>query len=382
MPFGDLGDLVVDPIQFVDADGHEVGTTRMLPVMADDEALRLHRLLVVTRALDQEFVRLQRQGALGVYAPCAGQEGAQVGTAAALAPTDWIVPSYRELGCAVVRGITPAEMVPTWRGTWFTDIDVRRHRFLPISVPVGTSGLHAAGIALGLKLDGANGDPSGTDAVDGASEPAVVATYFGDGATSEGDVHEAFNVASVFHVPCIFVIQNNGWAISTPSRRQYAGPTLAHRSIGYGMPGWRVDGNDVLACWWTMGQAVARARAGGGPVLLELLTYRMGPHTTSDDPSRYRSAGDEAFWAKTDPIARYRTFLERRGVLTAERAAEHAAAAAGAADSLRAAALAAADPSPLEVFDHVYASAPPSFAAQRAQMTAELAAWRDAEVKP
>ena len=372
VPLGDLGDLVVEPIQFIDADGHEVATPRTPPVIADTEALRLHRLLVVTRALDQEFVRLQRQGVLGVYATCAGQEVAQVGTAAALAPTDWIVPSYRELGCAVVRGITPAQMVPTWRGTWFTDIDARSHRFLPISVPVGTSGLHAAGIALGVKLDGANGD----------GEPAVVATYFGDGATSEGDVHEAFNVASVFHVPCIFVIQNNGWAISTPTRRQYAGPTLAHRAIGYGMPGWRVDGNDVLACWWTMGQAVARARAGGGPVLLELLTYRMGPHTTSDDPSRYRSAGDEAFWAKADPIARYCTFLEHRGVLTAERAAEHAAAAAEATDSLRAAARAAGDPSPLEVFDHVYATAPPSFTAQRAQMAAELAAWSDAEAKP
>lgn len=371
----------LDPIRFIaggaDSDSASplTGTLRTAPDVDSRELLSLHRHLVVTRALDDAFVRLQRQGELGVYAPCRGQEAAQVGTAAALQPSDWIVPSYRELGCAVVRGIPLDAIVPSWRGTWFSDVDVQAHRFLPISIPVGTSTLHATGLALGSALRARSAAGLAVDAPVPTDD--VVATYFGEGAASEGDVHEAMNAASVFAAPVVFVVQNNGWAISTPPGRQYATPTLAHRALGYGMPGWRVDGNDVLACWWAMQQAAARCRAGRGPVLLELLTFRMGPHTTSDDPSRYRTRSEEERWASVDPIARFERFLKDRNVLDEAVAAEHAAIAEQQVNLLREVTVHMADPSPLEVFEHVYATPPPALLAQRAQMEQILAAWEE-----
>lgn len=371
--------LELDPIRFLDGGAESgsvsplTGTLREAPDADPQDLLALHRHLVVTRALDDAFVRLQRQGELGVYAPCRGQEAAQVGTTAALQPNDWIVPSYRELGCAVVRGIPLHAIVPSWRGTWFSDVDVHEHRFLPISIPVGTSALHATGLALGAALRARSAAGLAVDAPVPTAD--VVATYFGEGAASEGDVHEAMNAASVFSAPVVFVAQNNGWAISTPPRRQYATPTLAHRALAYGMPGWRVDGNDVLACWWAMQEAAARCRAGRGPVLLELLTFRMGPHTTSDDPSRYRTHDEEERWAQVDPIARFERFLRNHNVLDDSRAAEHTAAAEQQVNQLREATTKMADPNPLEVFEHLYASPPANLLAQRARMEQVLAAW-------
>lgn len=358
--------LVVEPVRVIDPAGQPTGTWPA-PELDAAALVGLYRHLVVTRALDDEMVRLQRQGQLSTYPPCRGQEAAQIGTAAALRSDDWLFPSYRELGCAVVRGVPPAALGHAWRGTWYSDYDVRAHCFAPLSVPVGTSALHAVGFALGARL---------------AEEPVVAAAYFGEGAASEGDVHEALNFASVFRVPAVFVIQNNGWAISTPTWREFAGPTLAHRAPGYGMAAWRCDGNDVLASYAVMAEAAAWARAGNGPALIEALTYRMGPHTTSDDPTRYRTDDEVAHWAALDPISRYRAYLLDRAVIGPELITAVDQEAAAAADRLRLDIFDAPAPSPLEVFDHVYADPPAALLEQRRQLAAELAAWADAGDAP
>jgi len=331
--------------------------------LGDDALLGLYRHLVHTRAHDVALTNLQRQGQLSTYPPCAGQEAAQVGTASVLTPGDWVFPSYRELGVAVVRGVPLTAIGHAWRGTWFSDWDPRALRFGALSVPVGTNGLHAVGVAMGAAR---------------RRERLVVAAYFGDGACSEGDVHEAFNLASVFALPCVFVIQNNGWAISTPTTRQYAAPTLAQRAEAYAMAAWRCDGNDVLASHAAMTHAVQWARNGHGPAIVEAVTYRMGPHTTADDPSRYRSDDEVAAWAGRDPILRFEAFLRRRGLLDNARVAAVAGEAALAVATLRAALVDAPAGDPLEVFDHVYTARTPALDVQRAAMAAELDAWNEA----
>ena len=253
--------------------------------------------MVVTRELDTEFVNLQRQGELALFASCRGQEATQIGTAACLPKTDWLFPQYREIGAFLLRGLTPAQMGAVWRGKWHGGLGFTEKCVAPISIPIGTQGLHAVGAAMAAQRLG---------------EDSVTLAFVGDGATSEGDVHEALNFAAVFKAPCVFVVQNNHWAISVPVSRQLAGPSIAHRAIGYGMPGIRVDGNDVLACYAVTDEAARRARDGGGPTLIEAVTYRMGPHTTSDDPTRYRSDEELEYWAARDPIQRYRTYLQAR----------------------------------------------------------------------
>ncbi len=235
--------------------------------------------MVVTRDLDGEFVNLQRQGELALFASCRGQEAAQIGAVACLLKTDWLFPQYREIGAFLLRGITPAQMGAVWRGKWHGGLGFTEKCVAPISIQIGTHGLHAVGAAMAAQRLG---------------EDSVTVAFLGDGATSEGDAHEALNFAAVFNAPCVFFVQNNQWAISVPVSHQMAGPSIAHRAIGYGMPGIRVDGNDVLACYAVTAEAAKRARDGGGPTLIEAVTYRMGPHTTSDDPTRYRSADEVA----------------------------------------------------------------------------------------
>ncbi len=236
----------------------------------------LYEMMVVTRELDTEFVNLKRQGELALFASCRGQEAAQVGAAACLRKTDWLFPQYRELGAYLVRGIPPGHVGAAWRGTWHGGLEFTKKCCAPISIPIGTQTLHAVGAAMAAQRLG---------------EDSVTVAFLGDGATSVGDVHEALNFAAVFTAPCVFYVQNNQWAISVPIYKQTAAPSIAHKAIGYGMPGIRVDGNDVLACYAVMAEAAARARAGGGPTLIEAVTYRLGPHTTSDDPTRYRDPG-------------------------------------------------------------------------------------------
>ena len=206
--------------------------------------------MAVTRALDAEFVNLQRQGELALFASCRGQEAAQIGSAACLRKTDWLFPQYREIGAFLLRGITPAQMGAVWRGRWHGGLGFTDKCVAPIAIPIGTHGLHAVGAAMAAQRLG---------------EDSVTVAYLGDGAMSEGDAHEALNLASVYRAPCVFFVQNNQWAISVPASRQQAGPSIAHRAIGYGMPGVRVDGNDVLACYAVMAEAAKRARGGRRP---------------------------------------------------------------------------------------------------------------------
>ena len=258
----------------------------------------------------------------------------------------------------MVRGIAPAQVAAVWRGAWHGGLDFTGKCCAPIAIPIATHALHAVGAAMAAQRLG---------------EDSLTVAFLGDGATSEGDSHEAMNMAAVEKAPCVFYIQNNQWAISVPASRQYAAPTIAHRAIGYGMPGIRVDGNDVLASYAVMAEAAERARAGDGPTLIEAVTYRMEPHTTSDDATRYRTAAELAEWSARDPISRYRTYLQDIGVLTERVEQRVDARSVRLRAELRDAVVGAPDPDVDELFDHVYAEITPELSAQRAQLRAELA---------
>ncbi|MHC9295776.1 pyruvate dehydrogenase (acetyl-transferring) E1 component subunit alpha [Mycobacterium sp. LTG2003] len=351
-------ELELDPVRLVDADGSPTTETRYSRELPPETLAWLYESMVVARDLDTEFVNLQRQGELALFASCRGQEAAQIGAAACLRKTDWLFPQYREIGAFLLRGITPGQMGAVWRGKWHGGLEFTSKCVAPIAIPIGTHGLHAVGAAMAAQRLG---------------EDSVTVAFLGDGATSEGDAHEALNLASVFDAPCVFFVQNNQWAISVPVSRQQAGPSIAHRAIGYGMPGIRVDGNDVLACYAVMAEAAERARHGGGPTLIEAITYRMGPHTTSDDPTRYRSADEVDEWRARDPIARYRTYLESVGVWSERLQERVAARSARLCSELRETMVGAADFDPAEMFDSVYAEITPDLARQRDQLLAELA---------
>ncbi|BBX15715.1 pyruvate dehydrogenase (acetyl-transferring) E1 component subunit alpha [Mycolicibacterium duvalii] len=347
-----------EPIQLVAPDGVPTTDTSYRRDLPPETLAWLYESMVVTRELDTEFVNLQRQGELALFASCRGQEAAQVGAAACLRKTDWLFPQYRELGAFLVRSIPPGRLGALWRGRWHGGLGFTDKCVAPVSIPIGTHGLHAVGAAMAAQRLG---------------EASVTVAFLGDGATSEGDVHEALNLAAVFTAPCVFFVQNNQWAISVPVERQHAGPSLAHRAIGYGMPGLRVDGNDVLACYAVMERAAARARDGGGPTFIEAITYRMGPHTTSDDPTRYRSAEEVQRWAAKDPITRYRTYLAGRGVWTPRLEERVAHRAQRLRSEAREAVIGDPDVDIAEVFDTVYARITPELARQRDELRTELA---------
>ena len=323
-----------------------------------EEIVAMYRTMMVTRAVDQEFMNLQRQGQAALYAPCRGQEAAQVGSAWATEERDFVFPQYRELGVAVARGVDLLAMGHTWRGSWHSELNPVEQHFAALSVPLATQMLHAVGYAMGVRFDG---------------EDSVVVTYFGDGATSEGDAHEALNFGAVFEVPIVFFIQNNQWAISTPVQDQTRAPSLAHKGIGYGIPSVRCDGNDVLASYVVMREAVARARAGEGPSLIEAVTYRQGPHTTSDDPTRYRSDDEVEHWRPLDPMVRLEALLTQAGELDAATVEAIEAASLAATTAIREALFDAPDTSPLEVFEHVYTDPPRTLVDQRQELANELA---------
>lgn len=347
----------LEPVQLVAPDGSPTPEDRYSRELPAETLSWLYEMMVVTRELDGEFVNLKRQGELGLFASCHGQEGAQVGAVACLRKTDWLFPQYRELGAFLVRGIPPGHVGAAWRGTWHGGLDFIKKCCAPLSIPIGTQTLHAVGAAMAAQRLG---------------EDSVTMAFLGDGATSVGDVHEALNFAAVFTAPCVFFVQNNQWAISVPISKQTAAPSLAHKAIGYGMPGIRVDGNDVLACYSVTAEAAARARAGGGPTLIEAVTYRLGPHTTSDDPSRYRTQDEVDHWSALEPIARYRSYLQGQG-LWSERLEERVAARAKRMRAeLRDAVFDAPDFDIDEVFTSVYAEITPGLQEQRRQLRAEL----------
>jgi len=347
-----------DPIQLVAPDGTPTAEDRYRRDLPPETLAWLYESMVVTRELDTEFVNLQRQGELALFASCRGQEAAQIGAAASLRKTDWLFPQYREIGAVLLRGLSPAQIGAVWRGRWHGGLGFTDKCVAPISIPIGTQTLHAVGAAMAAQRLG---------------EHSVTLAFLGDGATSEGDVHEALNFAAVFNAPCIFFVQNNHWAISVPVERQMAVSSIAQRAPGYGMSGIRVDGNDVLACFAVTAEAAQRAREGGGPTLIEAVTYRMGPHTTSDDPTRYRSRAEVDVWEARDPIARYRTYLRSVGVWTERLEERVGARAKRLRTELRESIVGADDFDIADMFDTVYQDITPDLAAQRDQLLAELA---------
>lgn len=325
---------------------------------ADDELWRTAlRQMTLVRAFDREATNLQRQGQLALYVPCEGQEAAQVGSGLATREQDAIFPSYREHAVGFTRGLDLVKVLALLRGVSNAGWDPAEERnFRNYVLVIGSQALHAAGYAMGQRFDGVvgTGDPE-------RDEATIV--YFGDGASSQGDVNEAFVFARSFDAPQVFFLQNNHWAISVPVRVQSPVP-LHRRADGFGMPGVRVDGNDVMASWAVTGSMLDRARSGGGPALIEALTYRMGAHTTSDDPTKYRTRDEEQYWRERDPIERLERYLRAQGEeaaffdALAEEAADYAA-------DVRRRTLALPDPDPLTMFEHPYAEPNPAIAAQR-----------------
>jgi 2-oxoisovalerate dehydrogenase E1 component alpha subunit len=323
--------------------------------------LRMYEDMVVVRALDQTATTLQRQGELALWPPLLGQEAAQVGSARMLEPGDFVFSSYREHAVAYCRGASPTDLVRVWRGVAVSGWDPFSIGMAAPQVVVGAQALHATGWALGALWEGAG--------------QAAIA-YFGDGATSEGDVAEALVFAVSSGAPVVFFCQNNGWAISEPVSLQTP-VSIADRAAGFGMPSVAVDGNDVLAVAAATRQALDRARAGDGPSFIEALTYRMGPHTTADDPTRYREDSEVAAWRGRDPVARLRVHLESIGLLDADRVRAVEERAQRVATEMRAGCTGLTDPGPLSVFEHVYVDDHADLTRQRARYARHLAAFAD-----
>ncbi|MFD6699062.1 MULTISPECIES: thiamine pyrophosphate-dependent enzyme [unclassified Microbacterium] len=353
-----------EPAGLIDAHGRRRNDTRLSPYAADVSSAQLLSLLrdmIVLRRLDTEGVALQRQGQLGLWAPCQGQEAAQIGSARALKNGDVVFPSYRETGVMLARGAQPGDYVRMWRGEEGASYDPAVMHMAPLQIIIGAQTLHAVGYALGILHDGSD---------------QVAVTYFGDGATSQGDVNEAMVFASSYRAPVVFICQNNHWAISEPVAVQSQHP-IAGRAPGFGIPSMRVDGNDVLAVFAATRWALEQAR-GGSPAFLELVTYRMGPHTTADDPTRYRDPAELDYWRGKDPLARVEALLRAEGALTDEIAAGIAAEADEAAMQMRAACLGLETRGPLAVFDGVYAEPHTGIAEERADYERYLATLAEA----
>jgi len=331
------------------------------PRLEEGLLLRLHRTMLLARRFDERLLSLQRQGRIGTFPPSSGQEAAHLGAAAALSPEDWMVPAFRELAAEIWRGRT-LESVLLYNAGFNEGGHIPPERNdLPISIPVGSQILHAVGIAWALRH-------RRTD--------RVAMVFFGDGATSQGDFHEGLNFAGVFSLPAIFVCQNNQWAISVPRARQTRSRTLAQKALAYGIHGIQVDGNDLLAVYAAAAEAVGRARAGGGPTLIECVTYRLAVHTTADDPRRYRTEEEVESWRRRDPLPRFQKYLAGKGLLSEEgvRAAEEEVAREIQQAVERAEEAMKALGDPLDLFEHLWAEMPPTLREQREELIAALAA--------
>ncbi|RKO23085.1 pyruvate dehydrogenase (acetyl-transferring) E1 component subunit alpha [Pseudarthrobacter phenanthrenivorans] len=308
--------------------------------ITDEQLCSLFEDMTVIRRIDVEATALQRQGELALWPPLLGQEAAQVGSGRALRADDFVFSSYRENGVAYCRGVDLTDIVRVWRGYASSGWDPYTINMATPQIIIGAQTLHATGYAMGIQNDGAD---------------SAAVTYFGDGATSEGDVNEAMVFAASFQVPVVFFCTNNHWAISEPVRLQ-SHIHLADRATGFGIPSMRVDGNDVLAVMAATRVALDRARRGGGPTFIEAVSYRMGPHTTADDPTRYRDANELEDWAAKDPISRIAALLERKGLLTDGLQEQVKDKADAVAREMRMGCTTMPDPEPLDVFRHVYST--------------------------
>ena len=351
------------PVRFLDDDGRRVQTiVDDYAEPAPEQLVEAYRRMVIGRRFDVQATALTKQGRLAVYPSSRGQEACQVGAMLALQPGDWAFPTYRESVALVTRGIDPIEVLTLLRGDAHCGYDPVATRTAPQCTPLATQLIHAAGLAYGEMRKGRD---------------SVALAFVGDGATSEGDFHEALNFAAVFKAPVVFVVQNNKYAISVPLSKQTAAPSLSYKGIGYGIASEQVDGNDPMAVLAVLNKAAAHARSGNGPVLVELHTYRLDAHTNADDATRYRDEDEVTGWLRRDPIARLEAYLRAQGLLDDDAVAAVAAEAEAVAADVRTRMNADVEVDPLSLFDHVYATPTPQLLEQRAQVQAELEAEAD-----
>lgn len=292
----------VDYLSILDEDGNV--DKELEPDLPEELLLALHRAMLLARRFDERMLILQRQGKIGTFGPIKGQEASQIGAVAVLERDDWLVPAFREMGAELYRGKSMENVLLNYAGYNEGAYIPETLNNLPIAIPVASQTLHAVGIAYSIKY---------------RRQKQIVITFFGDGATSEGDFHEALNFAGVFQTPLVFVCQNNQWAISIPRSKQTRSKTLAQKALAYGVPCMQVDGNDILAVYSAAQQAADRAKSGEGPTMIENVTYRMSVHTTADDPTRYRTDEQVEEWAKRDPITRFQKYLIAKGPLSEAR---------------------------------------------------------------
>lgn len=350
--------IAIDYLSILDEDGNF--DARLEPEIAAEVHLKMFRAMLLGRRFDERMLDLQRQGRIGTFPPVKGQEAAQIGSVAVLRDSDWLVPSFRETAAEIMRGRSLESILIYYNGFNEGTLIPEGQKDLPLSVPVASQVLHAVGLGWAAKY---------------RKSDEVAMTFFGDGATSEGDFHEGLNCAAVYQVPVIFVCQNNQWAISVPLARQTHSETLAQKALAYGMPGIQVDGNDILAVYAATREAVDRARNGHGPTFIECVTYRVMMHTTSDDPKKYRSEEEVELWRRRDPLIRYRNYLVRKNILPEiqlpvleEEVKQQIQSAVDRAEQ-RMQELG----DPLDMFDHLYADLPPHLRAQKEALARELA---------
>lgn len=327
------------------------------PKLDPEFAIYIYRLMVVARRLDERCINMQRQGRIGTYGPCRGQEAAHCASTVVMDADDWVIHAFREPGSFYHRGWPLETVLKFWGGYEEGCEPPEGVNDTPIAVPIATQTLHAMGIAWGMKLRGKNN---------------AVLCYCGEGGTSEGDFHEAMNFAGVYHLPVVFLIQNNQWAISVPRDKQTASETIAQKALAYGFDGLQLDGNDPLSVYVGTKEAVDRAKSGGGPSLIEAVTYRLGVHTTADDPTKYRKQAEVEKWEKLDPIPRFEKYLIQRGMLDKKKveAIEKSVLAEVAAAVDRYEASRIVDP--LDCFDHLFSEMTPELKEQRAEFEAAL----------
>jgi 2-oxoisovalerate dehydrogenase E1 component alpha subunit len=345
-----------EPLGLLRIDGSSVADPQLL-MPSDEILLELHRRIVLGRRFDTQATALTKQGRLAVYPSARGQEGAEIGAVLALRAQDWLFPTYRDSMAVVARGVDPVEVLTLLRGDWHCGYDPYEFRVAPQCTPLATNALHAVGLAHAANFRG---------------EDTVALVMMGDGATSEGDTHEALNFAAVWRSPVVFFVQNNGYAISVPLAKQTAAPSLAHKGVGYGIPSMLVDGNDPAAVYAAVSQAVADASAGGGPTLIEALTYRIDSHTNADDATRYRERAEVEFWLQRDPLERIRGHLVGRRLLNEDTIAELDAEAETEAAALRQRMNVDTDLDPADLFRYVYAEQTAGLRAQENDLAAEL----------
>ncbi|RMG44366.1 MAG: pyruvate dehydrogenase (acetyl-transferring) E1 component subunit alpha [Acidobacteria bacterium] len=363
MPIVPKAQFTVPFLQILDEEGHV--DKKLEPDLTADQLVRLYRGMVTAREADQRMLKLQRQGRLGTFSPCTGQEAAACAPMLALRPTDWLVPAFRELGALLMRGVPFNRVLRFWGGWEEGNVFPGVERTLPIAVIVGSQIPHAAGIGYAMKL---LGEPD-----------TAVLTFFGDGATSEGDFLEGMNMAAVWKAPVVFLCQNNQWAISTPLERQTASETIAQKGIAFGMPVVQVDGNDPLAVYRAAKEALDRARSGGGPTFIEAVTYRLMMHTTADDPSKYRSEEEVERWKKLDPLPRFRRYLQRKRIWNKSKEEALLAEIRRMIDEEVAEYERPLDVKPDIIFDLVHATPHPLIEEQRAEFLENLAAGESAD---